>query len=118
MRFKPTTPFGIPHSSSEDGKFTFTGETNIDLMFSCIVVANDFLIPKGATLITSMHSIHITPEVYAEPLRFYPERFLNNLKTMDANAKGKLEGRDHFNFGWGKYAIIICMTNIKRERTV
>ncbi|KAI7879547.1 cytochrome P450 [Mucor mucedo] len=84
MRFKPTTAFGIPHSARKD------------------IVVDGYLIPKGATLITSMESMHQNPEVYAEPLRFYPERFLDNLKTMDAAAKGKSEGRDHFNFGWGR----------------
>ncbi|KAI7873258.1 cytochrome P450 [Mucor mucedo] len=84
MRFRPTTPFAIPHSARND------------------FVVDGYLIPKGATLVTSMESMHQNPEVYAEPLRFYPERFLNNLKTMDAAAKGKSEGRDHFNFGWGR----------------
>ncbi|KAI7873245.1 cytochrome P450 [Mucor mucedo] len=84
LRFRPATPFGIPHCARND------------------IVVDGYLIPKGATLITSMESMHQNPEVYAEPLRFYPERFLNNLKTMDAAAKGKLEERDHFNFGWGR----------------
>lgn len=29
---------------------------------------------------------------------------MSNLKTMHAAANGKLDDRDQFNFGWGRYA--------------
>lgn len=44
----------------------------------------------------------MNPEVYTNPEVFYPERFSDNLQLMDSAAKGKLETRDHFNFGWGR----------------
>ncbi|CAO3656437.1 unnamed protein product [Mucor hiemalis] len=84
LRFRPTTSFGIPHAVYDD------------------VIVDDYIIPKGSTLITSMISLHKNPELYPDPERFYPERFLTNLKTMQASANGKLEDRDHFNFGWGR----------------
>lgn len=46
--------------------------------------------------------MHKQADRYPEPERFIPERFMNNLKTMLASANGKIEERDHFNFGWGR----------------
>ncbi|KAG2204058.1 hypothetical protein INT47_007052 [Mucor saturninus] len=84
MRFRPIGAFGIPHKMDAD------------------VLVDGYIIPKGATVVSSMESMHQNPDVFAEPLKYYPERFMNNLKTMDAAAKGKIEERDHFNFGWGR----------------
>ncbi|KAI7879545.1 cytochrome P450 [Mucor mucedo] len=84
MRFRPIGPFGIPHTLDAD------------------VLVDGYLISKGSIVISSMESMHQNPDVFSEPLRYYPERFMNNLKTMDAAAKGKIEERDHFNFGWGR----------------
>lgn len=84
MRFRPTTPFGLPHCVRDD------------------VDVDGYIIPKGSVLICNMKSMHKNPELYPEPERFYPERFLNNTKTMQSAANGKLAERDHFNFGWGR----------------
>ncbi|GAA5804557.1 cytochrome P450 [Helicostylum pulchrum] len=84
MRFKPTTPFGLPHQADQD------------------IIVDNYLIPKGATLVSCMESMHMNPKVYDEPERFCAERFSDNLQLMDTAAKGKLEGRDHYNFGWGR----------------
>lgn len=67
-----------------------------------IVDIDGYLIPKGATIISNMDSMHKQSKLYPEPEKFMPERFINNLKTMQAAANGKLEDRDHFNFGWGR----------------
>ncbi|GAA5812331.1 hypothetical protein MFLAVUS_005782 [Mucor flavus] len=84
MRFRPTTPFGLPHTTHKD----------LDI--------DGYIIPKGATIISNMDSMHKQSKLYPEPEKFMPERFINNLKTMQAAANGKLEDRDHFNFGWGR----------------
>ncbi|KAG2229318.1 cytochrome P450 [Thamnidium elegans] len=84
MRFRPTTPFGLPHTTHND----------LDI--------DGYIIPKGATIISNMDSMHKQSKLYPEPEKFMPERFINNLKTMQASANGKLEDRDHFNFGWGR----------------
>lgn len=49
-----------------------------------------------------MESMHMRQDTYPNPEKFEPERFMNNLKTMQSAANGKLEERDHFNFGWGR----------------
>lgn len=67
------------------------------------VVVDGYLIPKDCTIISSMESMHNNAERYEKPHEFIPERFMNNLKTMQASANGKIEERDHYNFGWGRY---------------
>lgn len=57
-------------------------------------------------MISSMNSIHKRADIYPDPETFIPERFMNNLKTMQSAANGRLEDRDHYNFGWGRYYII------------
>lgn len=72
-----------------------------DLLY-LLVEVDGYIIPKGATLITNMVSMHMDPRIYQGPEKFDPKRFSDNLKTMQAAANGKLEERDHFNFGWGR----------------
>ncbi|KAI7896202.1 cytochrome P450 [Mucor mucedo] len=85
MRYKPITAFGIPHLANDD------------------IEVDGYIIPKGATIISNMMSMHKNPEAYPDrPNEFVPERFMNALETSSAASKGKVEDRDHFNFGWGR----------------
>lgn len=61
-----------------------------------------YLIPKNTTIISSMESMHMNPRFYNEPTVFNPDRYINSQKTMQASANGRIEDRDHFNFGWGR----------------
>lgn len=61
-----------------------------------------YIIPANSSIICNMDSIHKNADVYREPEKFNPERFMNNLKTMQAAANGKLEERDHYRFSWGR----------------
>lgn len=67
-----------------------------------IVAVDGYIIPKGALVIANMDSLHKRPEYYPDPQAFRPDRFMNNLKTMQSAANGKFENRDHFNFGFGR----------------
>lgn len=71
-------------------------------MYYYIVIVDGYLLPKGSILSTGMMSIHKNPDSYENPEEFNPERFLPNTKSMHSAASGKLEDRDHFNFGWGR----------------
>jgi cytochrome P450 len=66
------------------------------------VEVDGYIIPKGASIVANMLSMHKQPELYPEPHSFKPERFMSNLKTMQSAANGRYEERDHFNFGFGR----------------
>lgn len=70
------------------------------------VVVDGYLIPKDCTIISNMQSMHNNVERYENPREFIPERFMNNLKTMQSSANGKIEERDQYNFGWGRYVYL------------
>ncbi|KAI8391167.1 cytochrome P450 [Radiomyces spectabilis] len=84
MRYRPSVPFSVPHRATED--FEYRG----------------YLIRKDAILISTMHGMHLNPDIYPQPEMFIPERFLSNTKTMMASANGTIYQRDHYNFGWGR----------------
>lgn len=67
-----------------------------------IVEVDGYIIPGGSTVMVNMTSMHRQSHVYPDSEAFKPERFMNNLKTMQSAANGKFEERDHFNFGFGR----------------
>ena len=69
-----------------------------------LVYCKGYLFPKGANILPTILSMHYDPELFPEPEKFKPERFLNNTRTMQSCANGKLEERDTFMFGWGRRA--------------
>jgi cytochrome P450 len=107
MRYRPTGPFSLPHATTEDSKW-INSTTNTYgyfflLLIRCILVEVDgYFIPKGSTVIACNYGMHRLPEVYPKPEQFTPERFMNNIRTMQSAANGKPEDRDHYNFGWGR----------------
>ncbi|KAI9488242.1 cytochrome P450 [Zychaea mexicana] len=84
MRYRPITFFGLPHEASQD------------------IVANGYLIPKGASIVCDMYSLHRNEEFYPDAEKFKPERYLGDRKPMYTSANMPANVRDHFNFGWGR----------------
>ncbi|KAI8143136.1 cytochrome P450 [Fennellomyces sp. T-0311] len=84
MRFRPTSPFGLPHVANQD--------------FEC----SGYLIPKGATIVCNMHAMHRNKKFCRDPEKFIPDRFYSHAKPMYTSANAGVEDRDHFNFGWGR----------------
>ncbi|RCI06239.1 cytochrome P450 2 sub U member 1 [Rhizopus stolonifer] len=84
MRYRPISAFGLPHAAAED------------------IEVDGYFIPKGSTIISNMGSMHSNPDRYDDPDVFKPDRFMNNLKTMQSSANGRIEERDQYNFGWGR----------------
>ncbi|KAH9919346.1 cytochrome P450 [Amylocystis lapponica] len=73
LRRRPLVILAVPHAVVEDD------------------VYNGYLIPKGATVIGNIWTMHMDEKHYPDPLAFIPERF------MDANVPC-----EHHSFGWGR----------------
>ncbi|KIY45954.1 cytochrome P450 [Fistulina hepatica ATCC 64428] len=58
LRWNSVTPTGVPHRATEDDIF------------------NGYFIPKGAVIMTNLWGMTHDPRVYADPMRFNPDRFL------------------------------------------
>ncbi|KAI7872669.1 cytochrome P450 [Spinellus fusiger] len=84
LRLYPNSPYGVSHIAEQD------------------FVVNNYMIKKGTTLVSDMYSMHRNPDVYPDPEKFIPERFINDKSTFHASAHGKPTERDQFNFGWGR----------------
>ncbi|KAG2236928.1 cytochrome P450 [Thamnidium elegans] len=84
MRFRPNLVFGLPRKAYHD------------------IEIDGYVIPKDAMFMPNLYSMHRNPTFYNNPKAFFPERYLDNLRTMQAAANGRVEKRDHFNFGWGR----------------
>ncbi|KZT01777.1 cytochrome P450 [Laetiporus sulphureus 93-53] len=78
LRWAPVAPLGLPHSVTQDD------------------IYEDYLIPKGTTVIANIWGISHDPDNYPEPSVFNPERFLPH----DGGDSG-LDPRK-FVFGFGR----------------
>ncbi|KAK4047662.1 hypothetical protein OIO90_006091 [Microbotryomycetes sp. JL221] len=76
LRWRTIIAGGLAHSTTEDDVF------------------EGYFIPKGTTVLANHWSIHLDPELYPEPTKFNPDRFI------DSN--GQLNDLKHFAFGFGR----------------
>lgn len=60
LRWRPVSAGGIPHAVTQDDEY------------------HGYRIPKGATVIGNHWSIHLDDKIFPEPMRFRPERWLEN----------------------------------------
>ncbi|KAI7852051.1 cytochrome P450 [Circinella umbellata] len=80
MRYRMTSAFGLLHNTLKDVPVTCRG----------------YFIRKGTTIVSNMRAIHTNPDVYDDPEKFMPERFMNRLKPMATCAHSNPQARDHF----------------------
>ncbi|KAL3725088.1 hypothetical protein ACJRO7_030148 [Eucalyptus globulus] len=66
LRLYPPGPLSIPHEARVD----------------CIV--RGYLIPKGTRVFVNIWKLHRDPQVWSDPEKFLPERFLTNHSGVDA----------------------------------
>lgn len=86
LRWMPTAVTGAaPHAAKEDIQY------------------NGCIIPKGATIINNVYTIHNDPNRYPDPRRFDPTRYRDDKTTSAESALGSdVSKRDHFTFGTGR----------------
>lgn len=72
LRWRPTTPSGVPHALTQDDRL------------------GDYYFPKGTTFIANAWTIHRNEEEYDRPDDFVPERFMDNPYGM----RGSLGAQD------------------------
>ncbi|KAI7865597.1 cytochrome P450 [Spinellus fusiger] len=70
LRYLPISSLSAPHIADKD------------------IIIDNYLIKKGSILSSNMYTMHRNPDVYSEPDKFIPERFMNNRSTMFASANG------------------------------
>ena len=59
LRIAAAAPMAVPHSVPHD------------------VIFKGYLIPKDTNILANLHSVHMDPEIWPEPTKFRPERFLS-----------------------------------------
>ncbi|KIW99521.1 uncharacterized protein Z518_11260 [Rhinocladiella mackenziei CBS 650.93] len=70
------------------------------------VIYKDYFIPAGTVLVGNTWALHYDPNIYPEPERYNPDRFLGT-RTLDLNAgecinAQDVRDRDHWSFGAGR----------------
>lgn len=89
-----------------------------EIIFAFIFVLEDttiegYHIPKRSVLVYNIGSIHFDPDIYPDPQKFDPERFL------DADGK-KLKREGPYPYGLGKHLLLLTdylrVLNLKRNK--
>ncbi|KAI9250291.1 cytochrome P450 [Sporodiniella umbellata] len=62
----------------------------------------NYIIPKGYTIYTNMHTVNNDPSLFPNPEKFDPERFMNDTRSLHVVSNGNVERRDNYGFGWGR----------------
>ncbi|KAH7159405.1 cytochrome P450 [Dactylonectria estremocensis] len=84
VRWMPTVILGVPHALIKED--TYQG----------------YYIPKGATVINNVWSIHMDEKRSPNPRVFNPDRFKGDNTTLYQSAVGDVTKRDNFVFGAGR----------------
>ncbi|KAJ7076085.1 cytochrome P450 [Mycena belliarum] len=82
VRIRPSFPFGVPHSTTEDIHY------------------KGYVVPKDSTVFLNIYSIFHNPDLFAEPEVFNPDRFLGS--EHGTRPGMDTDFRDNFNFGAGR----------------
>ncbi|KAI0693302.1 cytochrome P450 [Cerioporus squamosus] len=86
LRWHNVAPLGMPHCSTEDIEY------------------RGYFIPKGTTFMANTWACMHDPEVYAEPHRFLPDRFMRDGK-LDPDVRDP----EDFVFGYGRRCVLVCL---------
>ncbi|KAI8665702.1 hypothetical protein NCS56_01006900 [Fusarium sp. Ph1] len=85
LRIRPATTMGGPHAADQDIEY------------------NGYIIPKGTGLMLHQNGIQMDPDIYPEPEKFNPDRFLDHpLKAGDYVGIADPYKRDHWTYGTGR----------------
>ncbi len=72
LRISSLVPLSLPHSIVQDTVF------------------RGYFIPKGALVLTNLYGHHRNPEIFPDPFRFHPERFLDNYGCLNPDFVWKI----------------------------
>jgi cytochrome P450 len=84
MRIRPVTNIGTPHFTTAP------------------ITYKDIYIPANSVVAIQQYAIHYDPELFPEPERFNPDRYLAFPEKSGFYAAGDAGKRDHWNFGAGR----------------
>ncbi|KAH7345895.1 cytochrome P450 76C3 [Pyrenochaeta sp. MPI-SDFR-AT-0127] len=84
LRMRPVTSIGTPHYTTAP------------------VVYNGIHIPANSVVSLQQYPIHYSPEIFPEPHRFNPDRYLSHPHGSGHYAAGAASARDHWTFGAGR----------------
>jgi len=84
LRIQPPSFLGVPHYLESDDEF------------------EGYYIPAQSVVVVNEHALHYDPNVFPDPEKFDPSRFLSFPEKNSHYAHGDVYKRDHFAFGAGR----------------